>query len=617
MSIVKLRKITLVGLASEREDVLKGLQRMGCLHLIDLPGRGGKKTLEHAARTSVQQAIHYLQASTAQHPQPHRAYPAGDSCLDIANQIRHNENRRLELRDEQDQLERNLELVRPWGEFCLPDVEETNGMLFWFYVVPRRQLKLFPPSGLVWQQIHQDRQFAYVVVLSASEPDLGISRVSLDPRPQSALRARLGQVKEELAALDEQRYSLTRWLQLLTQDLDQADDEIALMQAADQLFLDPNLFAVQAWVPKSTLPTIEAFARQNRLALTVAAPTPDETPPTLMKNPTVVAGAEGAVSFYITPAYRAWDPTWIMYLSFSLFFAMIMSDAAYGIIMGIGLACFWKRMSTTEQMRKLRYLFLALVGATIGYGIAIGSYFGATPAALEPLQLKVEGKPLATHQDAMMMLSLAIGIFHLCLANLISAWQNRYRIQALSSVGWALAFLGGFMIGLFSQPTNKASLWLGQSIAREPAAFQPLLKQLGIIGLVTGLTFVFLFSSSRPLLTRSPKQWLLRMLDGFLGLTKISSAFGDTLSYLRLFALGLASAQLAVTFNGLASGMMEGAGLGFLLAIVILLVGHSVNIVLGIMGGVVHGLRLNCIEFFNWSLTEEGYPFRPFHKKAG
>ncbi len=88
------------------------------------------------------------------------------------------------------------------------------------------------------------------------------------------------------------------------------------------------------------------------------------------------------------------------------------------------------------------------------------------------------------------------------------------------------------------------------------------------------------------------------------------------MSYLRLFALGLASAQLAVTFNNLASGCHVGSRAWFLLAIVILLVGHSVNLLLGIMCGVVHGLRLNCIEFFNASLTEEGQPFKPFSENG-
>jgi V/A-type H+-transporting ATPase subunit I len=98
--------------------------------------------------------------------------------------------------------------------------------------------------------------------------------------------------------------------------------------------------------------------------------------------------------------------------------------------------------------------------------------------------------------------------------------------------------------------------------------------------------------------------------------TNVSKAFGDVLSYLRLFALGLASAQLAVTFNGLAADASNRGGIGLLLAILILLAGHTINFLLGLLGGVVHGLRLNCIEFFNWSLTEEGYAFEPFRRKA-
>jgi V/A-type H+-transporting ATPase subunit I len=88
------------------------------------------------------------------------------------------------------------------------------------------------------------------------------------------------------------------------------------------------------------------------------------------------------------------------------------------------------------------------------------------------------------------------------------------------------------------------------------------------------------------------------------------------LSYLRLFALGLASASLALTFNDLARQVAdEVPGLGLLFAILILLVGHVLNLLLSVMSGVVHGLRLNFIEFYNWALLGEGYPFRPFKKK--
>jgi V/A-type H+-transporting ATPase subunit I len=108
---------------------------------------------------------------------------------------------------------------------------------------------------------------------------------------------------------------------------------------------------------------------------------------------------------------------------------------------------------------------------------------------------------------------------------------------------------------------------------------------------------------------------LLRLLDGLRALTGVTRVFGDVLSYLRLFALGLASASLALTFNDLARQAGQVQGLGLLFAILILFVGHLLNLLLALMSGVVHGLRLNYIEFYNWALSGEGYAFKPFRKK--
>ena len=96
----------------------------------------------------------------------------------------------------------------------------------------------------------------------------------------------------------------------------------------------------------------------------------------------------------------------------------------------------------------------------------------------------------------------------------------------------------------------------------------------------------------------------------------VTNAFGDVLSYLRLFALGLASGSLAAAFNDLAAkshAAVQGAGIA--LALLVLLVGHGLNFLLALMSGVVHGLRLNYIEFFNWGLEDEGKPFRAFRRK--
>ena len=99
-------------------------------------------------------------------------------------------------------------------------------------------------------------------------------------------------------------------------------------------------------------------------------------------------------------------------------------------------------------------------------------------------------------------------------------------------------------------------------------------------------------------------------------MANVTKIFGDVLSYLRLFALGLASASLAITFNQLAADVGDALpGIGFLLHILILLAGHLLNFVLTVVSGVIHGLRLNLIEFYNWSLADEGYPFQPFSKQ--
>jgi V/A-type H+/Na+-transporting ATPase subunit I len=186
-----------------------------------------------------------------------------------------------------------------------------------------------------------------------------------------------------------------------------------------------------------------------------------------------------------------------------------------------------------------------------------------------------------------------IGVLHIGLALGVVAWLNRGSGKAVSSLGWIVVMAAGLV------------LWLGGEGSRS----------LGSGLLAAGLAAVFV-GAAIVREAASAKDWLLRVADGLMGLTRLTKLFGDLLSYLRLFALGLASASLAATFNQLAADIHSAnPGLGLLFAGIVLLFGHSINILIGIMSGVVHGLRLNYIEFFGWGLTEEGYPFRAFAKR--
>jgi len=618
MAIVKLSKITLYGSLSQRDEVLRGLQSLGCVHLVDLHGVTKPEHLEDVARTEVHAAIKYLAACPDQRPSA--THESGYDRQRITRRVLINQRAHIDLTDEREKLVRAIAATAPWGDFHMPDPESLDGLQLWLYRIRHRDVDELVGSEIPWQIVSSTSRFDHVVLISKDQP-VGVPGrlVTLDHRSRSELQARLVEVDQTIERLDLERISLTRWIVRLTADLEAADDDRRLGVAAEHMITDGPIFALQGWAPNNTISSIEDFAKQNGLAFTVETPTPYDSPPTLLTNPKAVAGAEGAVTFYMTPNYSAWDPTWMMYGSFSLFFAMIMADAGYGVVLAVVLASVSGKLRATESGRRMLGLMIAIVVLTIGYGVLIGSYFGAAPPAggwLDSLVWKHKGSSIMNDQSAMMLLAASIGVMHLGIANLISAWNSRTRSRALGYVGWALALVSGLVMAVAKLTAPPLVPWIAERVGVDSLWLSGELWQGGIYGLAGGLGLVFCFSSDRPLFSAQRKDWIWRPLEGLMSLTNISKAFGDSLSYLRLFALGLASAQLAVTFNGLAAGAMEISGVGILLGSLIFLVGHVLNLALGIVGGVVHGLRLNCIEFFSWSLTDEGYPFRAFCKKA-
>jgi V/A-type H+-transporting ATPase subunit I len=241
---------------------------------------------------------------------------------------------------------------------------------------------------------------------------------------------------------------------------------------------------------------------------------------------------------------------------------------------------------------RMRKLAATLAGATIGYGMLTGGYFGFSPP---------DGSLLGFFHildlndiDEQMKLSITIGVLHIVLANAIKSYHATTPSSRLQPLGWSCGALGGLLMYL----GYGSSVWFG----------------LGVVLVIGGLAVVAVFASDRAV--QSAKDAVLRVVDGLMALAGIGGIFGDVLSYMRLFALGLAGSSLAITINNLAGQVTDALpGPGLLIGILIILVGHVVNLALCLMSGVVHGLRLNVIEFFKWGLSEEGYPFRAFAKK--
>jgi V/A-type H+-transporting ATPase subunit I len=278
-----------------------------------------------------------------------------------------------------------------------------------------------------------------------------------------------------------------------------------------------------------------------------------------------------------------------VFYGFAAFFAMIVADAGYALVLaGIVLAC-WRTMGGSGASRRWRFLLSVLAAATVAYGVLAGSYFGVSPPP-DSLLGRLHVLDLGNF-TVMMALSIIVGALHLAYACVRDGRRYCDRLQGLASFGWAGVILGGLAV------------WGGMQME------SPTLRQAGwgLFGLALVLVIGFSGYGQKP---------LMRIVSGASALAGLSGAFGDVLSYLRLFALGLASASLAVAFNEMAGNVRAAVpGIGFLFALLILLLGHSLNFLLSLSSGFIHGLRLNVIEFFKWGVKDEGTPFRPFQRK--
>lgn len=596
MTIVPLCKLSVVGLTADKPALIDGLQRLGCLHLIPLqpPAASDEPFVSRHPVADARKALRYL-ADVRRRRHQTRLDASFDFDRLIAAALA-NRRARREAEDQLLALEARLEEMEPWGDFRLPPLEQLGGQRLWFYRVPQGRARPFREAlaqlDLPWQQLYESPRHLYVVLIAATEPPpeaLPVPRSRIGAESPAAVRRQLDAARSALEDVEAEHEALSRWIFLLSRHLARAEDAQARAEASALSCDDGDLVQLQGWLPRRELPRLEAFAAGRGLAWLAETPGREESPPTLLDNPELLRGGQDLVTFYETPAYRDWDPSAPVFVSFALFFAMILADAGYALVLAVVLGLAWRRLGRSAAGRHARPLALLALALALVYGLLAGSTFGLVPppgsplAALHWLQLD--------DTDAMMRLSLAVGGLHLLLANGVVARRACSIAGRARPLGWMAVIVAGLLAVLVD---GSQALAIG----------------LGAGGLLT----VLLLSSVRPM--RRPSHLFGRLLDGCVALSDSAKLFGDLMSYLRLFALGLASASLALTFNQLARQVLASeVVLAVPVAILVLLFGHGINLVLAVISGFVHGLRLNFIEFFNWGLSGEGIPFQPFLRK--
>lgn len=339
------------------------------------------------------------------------------------------------------------------------------------------------------------------------------------------------------------------------------------------------------YVPVDKAAALEGLLNQQELLWEGGRPGPADEVPILLNNKRFSRLFHPIGDLFALPSYQEMDLTPFFAPFFTLFFGMCLGDVGYGLVMVAALWFFRKHPALAAQKGVVR-LGLILGSAAVGFGLVTGTVFGASLADWPAL---AEIKSIFLDVNELFALSLLIGIAQILFAMGLRVY-NRSRMYGfqygLSTLGWMLGIVSGGLLYLM-----------------------PAWAMLGKLGIWCGVALILLFSDP-------DKKLLGRLGLGLWELYGITGLFGDVLSYVRLFALGLSSGILGLVINNVAFSLLEGPPvIGWLLFAAVLLVGHGLNLAIATLSAFVHPVRLTFVEFYkNAGFLGGGKAYQPFRK---
>lgn len=506
----------------------------------------------------------------------------------------------VELLSEHATLEKEKAAVTPWGEFDPKSIEdlEKKGLKLSFYSVPTKKFEAGWAEEYALQVINECNGVTYFTIVNAE----GFPLKALNAPQRSgseldgeiaALDAKVEEYKNELAGRKKDIPGLRAQIAKISRNLDRYLASVKSEDAAENM-----LCCFQGFAPVECDEKVKAALDKECVFYLAEEATKEDNPPIKLHNNRFNKMFETLTGMYGMPVYDEFDPTPVLSIFFMLFFAMCMGDAGYGLILilfGIAVNKKWVKI---DMFKNIGSLISFLGGATLVVGLFLGTAFGMNlhEASWVPQSLKncmIVGK--VGNYDIQMVLALGIGIFHICLAMFIktACYIKRFGFkECISTCGWTLLIVGCIITisvsMLMAVPENITKIVI-----------------LSIAGVSALGIFIFNKPGRNPLLNIGSGLWdTYNMVTGLLG---------DVLSYIRLYALGLAGGMLGGAFNDLAM-MVLGAHptWQWIAAIVILLFGHILNLLMSCLGAFVHPLRLTFVEYFkNSGFEGKGLKYNP------
>ena len=568
--IEKMTKYSFVLLSADKEEFLSGLQDLGLVDITRSEKPVDDNTAEMLADIEVQRKlISEIEAGS-------------DSTL-------------AGMKENLKNLQKSADAVRVWGDWDRKALAET-GLALHFYSVPAKKFESGWEQDYAIQTVEDDGKTCWFVIVG-DNAGFPLKELPEPSQELGALEEEIRKQEEDIAAYAASLEARKAEIPALQKDLaeKQAGLSRALASAAGESAAENLLSVFEGFAPAGCDAALEKDFDAMNLVWFKDAAVLEDNPPIEFRNNKFVKMFEVLTDMYGRPAYNGFDPTPYIAVFFMLFFAFCMGDAGYGLILialGFGLK---------KALGDLSPLVVTLGVATTVIGFLFHTFFSIDIAQWQMFQ-PIKGIFLPSKiagYDGTMVLSLIVGIVHLCIAMVVKTYtatkQNGFT-NSLGTWGWTLLIVGGVIVGTFAL--------LG---VIDKGITKTIIIVLGVLSAIG----IFLLNDihRNPLANIGSGLWETY--------NTVTGLLGDVLSYLRLYALGLAGSMLGKAFNDIGSMVLgDGGSIGMWIPfILIVLVGHTLNIAMAALGAFVHPLRLNFLEFFkNSGYEAAGRNYNPLKK---
>ena len=518
----------------------------------------------------------------------------------------------MELEAAKNAAVKEVAVRRPWGDFDKERLDSLNtlGYTVRYYNVPAKKFSADWAQLYPLEVISQDKANVWFVTVCPKGEDYVF--------PVDAVQAPAGSWVEAQAEADRIETQITQVKGTLLKyknHISELEDiynkgltdlDMYLAKSSTESAAENMLSVIEGFAPvENDAALCEEFDKAGVLYIKEEAAEADN-PPIRLKNNRFVKMFESLTGMYGMPDYGEYDPTPVVSIFFLLFFAMCLGDAGYGLVLilvGLAIKKGWVKIAMFDGIGGL---IATLGAATAVIGGALGTFFGMSIINLVPegsaahAYYEFVGGNIPTPMGELpfqMLLALGIGVLHICLAMIIKAvgYTKRFGFKEnIATWGWLILIVGGLIVAL---------LGAGKLIGAEAIKWAVI-----VIGAVSALAiYIFNTPGRNSLINVGAGLWdTYNMATGILG---------DVLSYIRLFALGLAGGMLGAAFNDLGTMVLGDGGVNWIFFILILLIGHVLNLLMSCLGAFVHPLRLNFVEYFkNSGYDGKGKTYKPLKK---